>query len=39
MLFGNSHEQWDLFQFPELVTRLAKAEAVVRVLGNSGRER
>ena len=26
MLFGNSHEQWDLFQFPELVTRLAKAK-------------
>jgi hypothetical protein len=26
MLFGNSHEQWDLFQFPELVTRLAEAK-------------
>ena len=26
MLLGNSHEQWDLFQFPELVTRLAEAK-------------
>ena len=26
MLLGNSHEQWDLFQYPELVTRLAEAK-------------